>query len=88
RLRQLAVRAIAEGLLTADQAERICPGSSADIEEGYLQPTTDLGLVNLAADERARLLERAAALMKDDYAADGALTGFDALEREDGLDDE
>lgn len=88
RLMQLAVRAVAEGLLTTDQAERICPGSSADMEEGYLQLVPELGLVNLAADERARLLERAAALMKDDYAADGALTGFDALEKEGGLGDD
>jgi Zn-dependent peptidase ImmA (M78 family) len=89
RLRQLTVRAVAEGLLTRVQAMRICPQSLTDL--GEEAPTTPGSmdartLLKLPRDERDRLMEQAAALVEGDYKEGGSLTGFDALSEEDHRD--
>jgi Zn-dependent peptidase ImmA (M78 family)/transcriptional regulator with XRE-family HTH domain len=89
RLRQLTVRAYAEGLLTIAQAERICPNVMQDCTEA--RPTVPgsmdaRSLMKLQKDERDRLMEQAAALVQGDYNPDGALSGFEALGEEDHRD--
>ena len=85
RLRQLTVRAHAEGLLTEAQAERICPGATR--ERIYWGATARRAtprrmdartLLKLPPPERDQLLARAARLVKADYEKGGALAGFEA----------
>ncbi len=89
RLRQLTVRALAEGLLTRAQAERICPQALADLGEecppvpGCMDART---LLKLPKDERDRLMEQAAALVENEYQEGGSLTGFEALSEKDHRD--
>ncbi len=90
RLRQLAVRALAEGLLSASQAERICPNALPDRndlrrpEPGSMDARS---LLLLPKDERERLLEQAAELARGDYEPGGALTGFEAMSEKDHFDE-
>lgn len=83
RLRQLTVRAHAEGLITSAQAERICPeavrlddGKSA----GSASRNDARALLKLPRSERERLLARAAMHVRGDYGGGGALGGFEADE--------
>lgn len=89
RLRQLTVRALAEGLLTRTQAERICPSALQDLTEDRTSVPSSMDartLLKLPKAERDRLLEQAATLVEGDYQTDGGLTGFDALSEEDHRD--
>lgn len=89
RLRQLTVRAFAEGLLTAVQAERICPNvmqDCSDVRPPVPGSMDARSLMKLPKDERDRLMEQAATLVQGDYNPDGALAGFDALGEEDHRD--
>lgn len=87
RMRQLAARALAEGLLTHLQAERIWPGVTRDIEEeepvGALDART---LLRMPKDERERLMVQAAAVVADEYNDGGDLSGFESLSEEDLCD--
>ena len=90
RLRQLAVRALAEGLLTRSQAERICPDMASSIEETTEErrgPLDARSLLRLSKKERDRLLRQAAALVADEYENDGSLADLESLAEEDHLDD-
>jgi|GEM_PF-55612 len=88
KLRQLTLRALAEGLLTRKQAERICPGATRGIAEE--QPAGALDARSLALmpkSQRDRLMQQAAALVAGDYEDGGALSGFESLDEEDHCDD-
>lgn len=90
KLRQLTVRAFAEGLLTVSQAERICPDVMQDCTDArpYVAGSMDArSLMKLPKAERDRLMEQAATLVQGDYSPGGALTGFEALGEKDLLDD-
>jgi len=83
RLRQLTVRAHAEGLITSAQADRICPEAvQAEAGEGArpVAATDARVLMKLPRGERERLLARAAMHVRGDYGAGGALSGFEAGE--------
>lgn len=89
RLKQLTVRAHAEGLLTAVQAERVCPGVTQDCDEPRRNIAGSMdarSLMKLPKDERDRLMEQAAALVHGAYESGGALTGFEAFGEEDHHD--
>jgi Zn-dependent peptidase ImmA (M78 family) len=89
KLRQLTVRAVAEGLLSAVQAERLCPGVTRDIDEIPTEPTSVMSaksLLRLPAAERDRLLEQAAAVVADEYKDGASLSGFEAMNWEDHVD--
>jgi hypothetical protein len=89
RLRQLTVRALAEGLLTRTQAERICPSALQDLTEERPSVPSSMDartLLKLPKAERDRLMEQAATLVEGDYQTAGGLTGFDALSEEDHRD--
>jgi transcriptional regulator with XRE-family HTH domain len=73
KLRQLTVRALAEGLLNRAQAERICPGVSRDVDELDEAPKEALlaqSLMRLLKSDHHRMVEQADAL-----AADGDVGG-------------
>ena len=86
RLKQLAVRAFAEGLLSRTQTLRICPEALHDLD-GLETPTVSSmdprNLMKLSRTERDRLLEQAATLAEQDYKAGSELTYFDANREED-----
>jgi Zn-dependent peptidase ImmA (M78 family) len=89
KLRQLTVRALAEGLLSTTQAERVCPGVTREVEELPGEPAGALSarsLVRLPAAERERLLEQAAAVVADDYEDEASLAGFEAMSWEDQVE--
>jgi len=89
RLRQLTVRALAEGLLTQTQAARICPQALTDIGEECPPAPSSMDartLLKLPKEERERLMEQAATLLEGDYQEGGSMTGFDALSEEDYFD--
>ena len=89
KLRQLTVRALAEGLLSRAQAERICPGVTREVDEFEEEPVGALdarSLLRLPKSERDRLMEQAAAVVADEYEDGGGLTGFESLSEEDHCD--
>jgi hypothetical protein len=89
KLQQLTVRALAEGLLSIAQAERICPGVSRATDELDVAPLGSLSarsLVRLPPAERERLLAQAAEAVADEYEEGGTLSGFEALSWEDHFD--
>ncbi|MCP3964444.1 MAG: ImmA/IrrE family metallo-endopeptidase [bacterium] len=89
KLRQLAVRALAEGLLSRTQAERICPGITREVDEFDEIPPGAMdarSLLRLPASERDRLMEQAVAVVADEYEDDSDLAGFESLSWEDYFD--
>ena len=87
KLRQLTVRALAEGLLSMMQAERICPGITRDApDEEATQAVSTRSLLRLTKQERDRLMEQAAAIVAEDYEDGGKLSGFESLAEEDHFD--
>lgn len=88
RLRQLTVRALAEGLLTSTQADRICPGVSSEVSDASVAtPSRARAWLRLSKEERERLMEQAANVVAEEYEAGGALAGFESLTEEDHFDD-
>ena len=88
KLKQLTVRALAEGLVSRAQAERICPGVTRDVTDK--EPTEPLDartLAGLPESARDRLMAQAAAMAADEYEAGGGLAGFEALSEEDHFDE-
>lgn len=89
KLRQLTVHALAEGLLSKKQAERICPGVTGGLEAFDEEPVGALDarvLMRLPKAEQDRIMEQAAAVVVDDYGANGGLSGLESLSEEDHLD--
>jgi hypothetical protein len=87
KLRQLTVRALAEGLLTATQAERICPGITRDAtQEEVSQGVSTRSLLRLTKQEREQLMEQAAIVVAGEYEDGGKLSGFESLAEEDHFD--
>ncbi len=88
KLRQLAVRALAEGLLTHAQAERICPGVTRDVAEGESIGALDArSLLRLPKSERDPLMRQAATLVRQEYKNGGELSGLASLSEEDHFDE-
>ena len=88
KLRQLVIRALAEGLLSRAQGERVCPGVTRHVSEagetvGSLEARR---LMRMTKQERDRLMEQAAAVVVDEYEKGGNLSGFESLSEEDHLD--
>ncbi|MBL4808906.1 MAG: ImmA/IrrE family metallo-endopeptidase [Phycisphaerales bacterium] len=90
KFRQLTVRALAEGILSRTQAERLCPSILRETADHLGPPISAMDartLHKLPKAERERLMEEAAALVASDYESGGLLAGFDADGEEDCLDD-
>jgi hypothetical protein len=94
KLRQLTIRALAEGLLSQTQAERIFPGVTRDVDEARPEhrrgepvgPLDARSLLRMSKTERDRLMQQAAALVADDYEDGGGLSGLESLSEEDHFD--
>ena len=89
RLRQLTLRALAEGVITPDEAEEILPGCAP--EEGEM--SKPLGYVSakdvmkLSAEERDEVLGQSASVAEQEYRDNKELISFDAYGEEDLYDD-
>ena len=87
KLRQLTVRALAEGLVTRQQAERVLPGVTREMDEAQVAGAVGArSLLRMPKGERDRLMEQAAALVAPNYQDGGSLSGLELLSEEDHLD--
>jgi Zn-dependent peptidase ImmA (M78 family) len=86
KLRQLTIRALAEGLLSQHQAERILPGVTRDVDEEPVGPLDARSLLRMPKGERDRLMQQAAAMVAGDYEDGGGLSGLESLSEEDHFD--
>ncbi len=90
RLRQLILHALAEGVISDAQANRMCPGVRWEpaSRAGHPAGTTRVSdLLRLPEDERSRILETAATVAESEYRTDPELTAFDAFGDADLFDD-
>jgi len=90
RLCQLTARAYAEGVITQERAETLCPGITKDMgeEETKMPESLDARtLLKLPKADRDRIMAKAAALIEDEYREGGGLSGFESLSEEDHRDD-
>ncbi len=88
RLRQMTLRALAEGIITEERAEQLCPYfRDRRIEEDTPhRRLSAMDLLKLPAEERERLLTAAADSAVVAYTEGGSLSGFDAFGEKDLLD--
>lgn len=88
KLRQLTIRALAEGLLSHRQAERFCSGVTGDLAAEEPAGAIDArSLLRMPKAERDRLMAQAAAVVGDEYEQAGDLSGFESLTEEDHFDE-
>ena len=86
RLVQMALRAVAEGIISPDEANRMCRGCGTDPfsvvrkAEGGVSPTE---LLKLPRGQRTRILADAAAQAENEYRTNPDLTDFNAFGEED-----
>jgi Zn-dependent peptidase ImmA (M78 family)/transcriptional regulator with XRE-family HTH domain len=84
RLKLMTLRALAEGVISKERAEMVCPGCTIESEFGSTPKrfsATDLR--KMTRDQRATILSGASALAQDLYETDANLTDFDAFGEED-----
>lgn len=89
KLRQLTVRALAEGLLSRSRAERIWPGVTRGLDDPAPEqegPLDARSVMRLPQKERERLLEQAAVIAASEYENQGGLAGLESLAEEDHRD--
>ena len=79
RFRQLVLRAMAEGVISRERAEELCPGIvSIDGKEEKMAKAKNIAALPL--DERRKLLEAAAERAAHEYETDKELTAFTELD--------
>lgn len=79
RFRQLVLRAMAEGMISRERAEELCPGVvSIDGKEEKMAKAKKIAALPL--DERRKLLEAAAERAAHEYETDKELTAFTELD--------
>lgn len=90
RFRQMTLRALAEGIITPEKAERFCPGCTQEMEgPPSKRPPLYLSaaeVMKLPKRDRDRILAEAAILAEKEYRANPALTDFDAFADEEFYD--
>ena len=82
RLKQMTLRALAEGLITESEARRILPSLPLELWDTDMKSKSSMDprrLRGLPKAERDQLLKQAAAKVERDYAEGGDLRGFEAL---------
>ncbi len=76
-LKQYTLRALNEGLISAQRAHELCPSlESLDATSDFAQRFDSAALLRLTSDQRNRFLEAAANLAYSDYLSDSSLTDF------------
>lgn len=89
RLKQLTLHALAEGIITEERAQELCPGCLPPQEapRPAEQRYTARELMTLPRAERDRILAAAAAEAAEEYDANPALSEFEAFGEDDLYDD-
>lgn len=82
KLKQLVLRALAEGLLSQARAERILPGIGRELEPAESAGTAR-SFAQLPPAEQQSRLERGAELLAPEYQPGGLLAGFESFAEED-----
>ncbi len=89
RLRQMVLRAFAEGIITEERALQLCPGCLTPQPlarpEGRTYTATEL--MRLPFEERERILAEQAALAEEEYRTNPELTEFEAFGEDDLYDE-
>lgn len=80
RLRQMILRALAEGIMSEADANRIIPGASEGIVARQVHPSREL--MRRPRAERSDFLAHAAESVHELYSTDSELTDFDAFSEE------
>lgn len=76
-LKQYTLRALNEGLISAQRAHELCPSLGGfDTTSDFAEPFDSAALLKLTSDQRNRLLEAAANFAYRDYLSDSSLTDF------------
>ena len=84
RMKLMTLRAIAEGLISRERGEQICPGCTSQHELiGPEKTSTPSDFRRLPRDQRDSILKAAAEKVADLYATDEELTDFEAFGQED-----
>jgi hypothetical protein len=86
RLLQMALRALTEGIVTPEAAERLCPGCTSKVPgEAAMREDrmSASALRRLAPNQRDAILAAAAASAEQEYVRDRDLTDFEAFSEED-----
>ena len=80
----MTLRALAEGVISKERAEMVCPGCSTESEFGSRSKrfaATDLR--KMTRDQRATILSAASAQAQEVYETDANLMDFEAFGEED-----
>jgi Zn-dependent peptidase ImmA (M78 family) len=86
RLLQMALRALTEGIITRENAERLCPGCTTEMPGEALEGEERMSafaLRHLPRDQRDAILAAAAQRAENDYLRNRDLTDFEAFSEED-----
>jgi hypothetical protein len=90
KFRQMTLRALAEGIITPEEAEQFCPGCAQEMEgPPRKKPPLYLSaaeVMKLPKQDRDRILAEAAIQTEKEYRAGPALTDFDAFGDEEFYD--
>ena len=91
RLKQMALRALAEGIITPEKAEALCPGclppdNNAALDSGMVHMTA-IEVMRLPPPERERVLGEAALQAEQEYRVNQDLTDFEAFGKEEPCDE-
>jgi len=90
RLKQMTLRALAEGIITSERAEELCSGCIGGIKAAPARTLASRpsarDLLRLPREERDRLLAAAAARAAKDYQINRELTAFEAFGESDLYD--
>ncbi len=80
KLKQMTVRAVAEGIISPDEANRICEGCGTDtvreVEGSAMSPTK---LLRLPREQRVQVLAEAASKAEKEYRTNKELTEYNAF---------
>ena len=87
----MALRALAEGVISEEEALKLCPGCIRESEPHITLPPdrkySARDLMKLSLQERDKLLAEAAEKAAKDYASDQDLNGFDAYDEVDVIEE-
>ena len=91
RLKQMVLRALAEGVISEEEALKLCPSCVCKSEAQITLPPgrrySASDLMKLSLQERDKILAEAAEKAAKDYASDEDLNGFDAYDEVDVIEE-
>jgi len=86
RLEQMVLHALAEGIISPEEADKICPGcleDETDQRDGPSVYASAIDVMKLPKAERERMLANSAKIAESEYRNNKDLTDFEAFEKDD-----